>query len=121
VTIQLRPGPASYLHPDEEAALEAYLLKMAESGLPASMQFVQGKALQIMHARGEKIASITRNWFRRFMDRHPALSLKACIDIMGYIANFDTIYRGLKLLISREQVQAMNISLETFMTFLRRP
>ena len=76
-----RPGPPTALSAEEEGALAAYLLYMAEHGFPLSSNMAMGFAWAISVRSGtqERFNSETgpgKHWWRSFRSRHPELVLR---------------------------------------------
>ena len=73
-----RPGPHPYLMPSEEAELASHLIEAAAIGVGKTRSEVMRIAQEVAEAKGVlKQTRISSGWWRRFLERNPALRLRA--------------------------------------------
>ena len=75
------PGPNTALTTEEESALEAYLLYMAERGFPLTTKMAQAFAWAIAFRSGtqgrfNESTGPGKHWWQNFKARHPSLRLR---------------------------------------------
>jgi len=73
-----RPGPHPYLMPSEEAELASHLIEAAAIGVGKTRSDVMRIAQEVAEAKIVlKQTRISSGWWRRFLERNPALRLRA--------------------------------------------
>ena len=73
-----RPGPCPYLIPSEEAELASHLIEAASIGVGKTRSEVMRIAQEVAEAKGVlKRTRISSGWWHRFLQRNPALTLRA--------------------------------------------
>lgn len=73
------PGPSPYLSAEEEAELESYLIQCAKIGYGKSRRQVIAIVRSVAEEKGVLRPSehVRDGWWRRFIQRHPNVSLRA--------------------------------------------
>ena len=72
-----KPGPAPYLTSKEEAELSMHLISLSKMGLGKTRRDVKQIAEAVATQKGVmKADRISDGWWRRFLERNPALSLR---------------------------------------------
>lgn len=80
-----KPGRVSYLGSDEEKELESYLKQVNEVGYGKTRREVKAIAEKVAAEKGLLRGShITDGWWKRFLQRHPNLSLRSG-DATGHV------------------------------------
>ena len=80
-----KPGPIPYLSNDEEAELEEYLTQSVKVGYGKTRRQVKAIAENVATEKGVLRSSrISDGWWRRFLQRHPSLSLRSG-DATGHV------------------------------------
>lgn len=80
-----KPGRVSYLGSDEEKELESYLTKANEVGYGKTRREVKAIAEKVAAEKGVlRCSHISDGWWRRFLQRHPNLSLRSG-DATGHV------------------------------------
>ena len=75
------PGPCPHLEPSEEAELASNLMEAAAIGVGKTGSEVMRIAQEVAEAKGVlKQKRITSGWWRRFLQRNPALRHSRCED-----------------------------------------
>ena len=87
-----RPGPSTALTAEEESALAAYLLYMAEHGFPLSSKIAMGFAWAVsLHSGTQERFNLEtgpgRHWWRSFRSRHPELTPRTADNLEPSRAN----------------------------------
>ena len=74
-----KPGPPPYLTPDEESALESYLLECAKIGYGKRRRQVISIVKKVAEEKGilHKSEHVRDGWWRRFLQHRPNVSLRA--------------------------------------------
>ena len=86
------PGPSTALTAEEESALAAYLLYMAEHGFPLSSNMAMGFAWAIALRSGTQgrfnlETGPEKHWWQSFRSRHPQLTLRTANNLECSRAN----------------------------------
>ena len=77
VTHGAKPGPKPYLAPAEEKELSLFIVDVAKAGYGKTRQQIKAIAENVANEKGTiRSKKVTDGWFKRFMDRHPKLSLR---------------------------------------------
>ena len=72
-----KPGPLPYLNNEEEAELEAYLVQSSKVGYGRTRRQVKATVENVAVDKGVlRRSHISDGWWRRFLQRHPKLSLR---------------------------------------------
>lgn len=72
-----KPGPAPYLTSEEESELSTHLVFLSKMGLGKTRRDVKQIAESVATHKGVmKADKISDGWWRRFLERNPALSLR---------------------------------------------
>ena len=73
----MKCGPRPYLSPDEELQLSEFIVEVDQAGFGKTRREIVTPAENVVHDKGMLRGSrVTSGWFRRFMERHPDLSLR---------------------------------------------
>lgn len=104
-----KPGAQPYLSKGEEASLGEFLQAVSQVGYPKTRQEVKGIAESVACEKG--ILKKSRIWFRRFMERHPQLSLrkgdstaKVRMDAMAKQDELENYFKILKDVLEENQL-----------------
>ena len=76
-----KPGPVPYLSMEEETFFVNFLIKCAKIGYPRTVSEVLGLVQQIFESKGLKMISVSYEWWQRFCERHPELSLHTAVPL----------------------------------------
>ena len=80
-----KPGPVPYLTKEEEDELEKYLLDAAKCGFGKTRKQVKAIVEKIAIKRGTlRSEHVSDGWWKRFLQRHPNLSLRQG-DATGHV------------------------------------
>lgn len=80
-----KPGPIPYLSKDEEVELEEYLTQSVKVGYGKTRRQVKAIAENVASEKGVlRGKRISDGWWRRFLQRHPNLSLRSG-DATGHV------------------------------------
>ena len=73
------PGPRPYLNKQEEADLADYLVQSAQVGYGKTRRQVKCLVEKVAEEKGtlKESTKVSDGWWRRFLERHPNLSLRA--------------------------------------------
>ncbi|XP_053681562.1 uncharacterized protein LOC128732342 [Sabethes cyaneus] len=86
-----RPGPSTLLRPEEEARFEQWALYMARAGFPISeadlTYTVKDYAAKNRETRDLPASFPSKNWVRRFLQRHPSIKKKFTTNLSRSGAN----------------------------------
>ena len=70
-------GPRPYLSPDEELQLSEFIVEVGQAGYGKTRREIITVAENVVCDKGMLRGSrVTSGWFRRFMERHPDLSIR---------------------------------------------
>ena len=103
VTHGVKPGPRPYLAPAEEKELSMSIVDVAKAGYGKTRKEIKAIAEKVANEEKGIIRSkkVTDGWFKRFMDRHPNLSLckgDATANVRMDCLNRDTMKQYFSLL-----------------------
>ena len=102
VTHGAKPGPKPYLAPAEEKELSLFIVDVAKAGYGKTRQQIKAIAENVANEKGTiRSKKVTDGWFKRFMDRHPKLSLRkgdATANVRMECLNPDTMKQYFDLL-----------------------
>ena len=118
-----KPGPSTALTAEEESALTAYLLHMAEHGFPLTSNMAMGFAWEVSLRSGTQDrfnadSGPGKHWWRSFRSRHPELTLRTADNLERSRANtltrdvVDSYFDCLK--VTLEQYKLVNAPRQLF-------
>ena len=72
-----KPGPKPYLAADEEEELSMFIVDVAKAGYGKTRKQIKDIVEHVATEKGTlRSGKVSDGWFRRFMERHPKLSLR---------------------------------------------
>lgn len=73
----VKPSPKPYLAADEEEELSMFIVDVAKAGYGKTRRQIKNVMENVATEKGTlRSGKVSDGWFRRFMERHPKLSLR---------------------------------------------